>query len=759
MAARSARRSIAAISRQRSHRQLEALERRLLLSTTLANVNSLAVDQTAFDSSSILVSFRSQRKPNASDIVAGTTVGASLGVPGLYEINLGAGITVQQAVAAYRGEAGVLYAQPDYTVYIAATPTDSMFTSQWGLNNTGQSGGTANVDINAPEAWNIATGSAATIVAVIDTGVDYTHTDLASNIWANPGEVAGNGKDDDGNGYVDDIRGWNFVSNNNNPMDDNGHGTHVSGIIGARANNGGVVGVNWNVKIMPLKFLDASGSGSLSNAIKALNYAVAKGARISNNSWGGGGYDSALNNAINNARSQGHIFVAAAGNGGADGIGDNNDITPSYPASYNLDNVISVAAVDRYGNLASFSNYGATSVDLAAPGVSILSTVRSGGYATYSGTSMATPFVAGVAALVWSQNPMWSYSQVRQRLLDTVSPLASLAGKTATGGMVNAFAAVNSSFVPPGPYVTSSTSVGSPISSVRVTFDKAVNPATFTAADVSLTGPAGAISITGVSAVSGTNNTQFNITFAPQSAVGTYTLTVGPNITDSAGTLMNQDRDGINGEATDRYGTTFAITSAMAFTSATSAPIRDLTTTISSIAINQDISISDVNVRVNITHTWDGDLRLQLRSPNGTIRTLVNRRGGAGDNFQNTVFDDEASSPVTSGNAPFAGSYRPEQALSGFDGMNARGTWQLLVLDGDFGDIGTLNSWSLTFTSNAAAAAAKGAKTTTKSTCFRAASFVPGAGSHFSSQSIAGWASASRNSGWLRELAESAGLA
>ncbi len=331
----------------------------------------------------------------------------------------------------------VQYAELDYVVRRAVIPNDPSFGSLWGMHNTGQSGGTVDADIDAPEAWDTYTGDPNFVIADIDTGVDYNHPDLSANSWMNPGEVL-NGIDDDGNGFIDDIRGWDFVNNDNNPMDDNNHGTHTAGTFGAVGNNGiGVVGVNWRCKIMALKFLNAAGSGSTSGAISCVNYAVNKGVKISNNSWGGGGFSQALYDAINNGKAVGHLFIAAAGNNSS-----NNDASPFYPATYNLDNIISVASTDRFDNRSSFSNYGATTVDLGAPGSSILSTTRNNTYSTFNGTSMATPHVAGVAALVYALNAGWTYQQVRQRLFNTVRPISALSGITVTGGVVNASAAV-----------------------------------------------------------------------------------------------------------------------------------------------------------------------------------------------------------------------------------------------------------------------------------------------------------------------------
>ncbi len=420
---------------------VEGLEDRCLPAAIgMIDWNNLAVDRSSYESSRILVRFRDGDGPAAAGrVLQGTRVGDAYGlVPGLREVELSAGVSVERALAAYRADARVLYAEPDYRVRLHVTPNDPMFGDLYGLNNTGQSGGRADADIDAAEAWNVTTGSTSVVVAVIDTGIDYRHSDLAANVWSNTDEIAGNGVDDDRNGYVDDVRGWDFANNDNDPFDDNGHGTHVAGIIGAVGNNGvGVAGVAWRVRLMPLKFLAADGSGSLSGAIAALNYAVANGATISNNSWGGGGFSEALVNALVNARNAGHVFVAAAGNGGTD-----NDTAPHYPASYDLDNVVSVAATDRNDRLASFSNYGLNTVDVAAPGVSILSTTPNGGYGYRSGTSMAAPHVAGALALVRALHPEWNHTRVINQVLSSADTPSALAGRVAGSRRLNAAAAV-----------------------------------------------------------------------------------------------------------------------------------------------------------------------------------------------------------------------------------------------------------------------------------------------------------------------------
>ena len=324
--------------------------------------------------------------------------------------------------------------EPNYLVSTNVLPNDPSLSSLWGLHNTGQSSGTLDADIDAPEAWDIETGATANVlVAVIDTGVDYNHNDLKANMWINPGEIAGNNIDDDGNGYIDDVYGYDFVNNDGDPFDDNSHGTHVAGTIAARGNDGiGISGVSWGAKIMALKFLSSSGSGTTADAVEAVLYASAMGARISNNSWGGGGYSLALEDAIRTAHEANSLFVAAAGNSNSD-----NDLSAHYPSSYDLPNILAVAATDHNDLRASFSSYGATTVDLAAPGVSIYSTTPGQSYGYKSGTSMATPHVAGAAAVVLAHSPELGAEGVMALLMDTVDPLTSLAGLTQSGGRLN----------------------------------------------------------------------------------------------------------------------------------------------------------------------------------------------------------------------------------------------------------------------------------------------------------------------------------
>ena len=323
--------------------------------------------------------------------------------------------------------------EPDYVLSIVKTPNDTRFLELWGLNNEGQTGGLVDKDIDGTEAWDRTTGSKDILVGIIDTGVDRNHQDLKDNMWTNPGEIAGNGLDDDGNGYVDDLHGWDFANNDNDPFDDNSHGTHCAGTIGGVGNNGiGVSGVCWDVSMVGLKFLNKHGSGALSDAVKAISYATKINVDLTSNSWGGGGFSPSMKNAIEEANAQGIGFIAAAGNHAGD-----NDKFPSYPASYNCENIISVGAHDHDGKSASFSCFGKTSVDIFAPGVRTLSTVPNNKYSSFSGTSMATPHVAGAYALILSLNPEWKSDKVKVALMESADEENSLSEKCVTGGRLN----------------------------------------------------------------------------------------------------------------------------------------------------------------------------------------------------------------------------------------------------------------------------------------------------------------------------------
>ena len=517
---------------------------------------------------------------------------------GIYSVHLKPGTSPITAVAYYSTRPYAVTASVDNYVSIQRTPDDPNYPSQWDMPKIG-----------APTAWDVTTGTRKFVVGVVDSGIDYNHQDLFMNIWinnaeiptsirntlvdadgdgvitfwdlnhsSNAGKVADNngngvidpsdilrptsqggwldGVDQDSNGYVDDLLGWDFANSDNDPMDDNNHGTHVAGTIGAVGNNGvGVAGINWSISLMPLKFLSASGSGLVSRAVMAIDYAVNKGVKLTNHSWGGANYSVSLAAAIGRARDAGHIIVAAAGNSG-----QNLDSSPQYPASYSTsyNNVVTVASVNSSDQLASSSNYGVNTVTLAAPGVSILSTVRNNGYSYFSGTSMAAPHVAGAIALYWASHPTLSYTQVIEKLKTSVDPIPGLADKVMTGGRLNVGKMFDST-TPSGPRVIEAQWYGEApftLDRLRVTFDKAIDVSTFTSEDiVSFTGPNGGISTSyTITAVSGTGNKVFDIRFGVQSSPGTYRLTLGPNIVDSDGNAMNQNGNGVNGEDPgDRY--------------------------------------------------------------------------------------------------------------------------------------------------------------------------------------------------------------
>jgi len=360
----------------------------------------------------------------------------------------------------YSSIPGVVYAQPNYRIYlnepsspfqlkdlkyrdpaIAGAPNDPYFKEQWALHNLGIDGGTSRADIDAVRAWSRSHGSSDVVVGVIDSGVDLTHEDLRSNNWVRPDNLAP--YHDDELGTFDDLYGFNSADKYADPTDDNGHGTHCAGIIGAEGDNGvGVAGVNWHVKILPVKYLNASGTGDTSAAIEAINYLIARkkdgvNIRIINASWGSNEPSPALKDAIQAAGDAGILFVAAAGN---DGV--SNDDIPHYPSNFDLPNIVSVAAVDRNDRLTTFSNFGARSVHIAAPGKDILSTWPGSTYRTISGTSMAAPFVSGVAALIAAQEPNISVRNLRAKLLNSVDKVSDLKGKVSTGGRICAAKAV-----------------------------------------------------------------------------------------------------------------------------------------------------------------------------------------------------------------------------------------------------------------------------------------------------------------------------
>ncbi|MGL4420582.1 MAG: S8 family serine peptidase, partial [Gemmataceae bacterium] len=535
-----------------------------------------------------------------------------------------------------------------------------------------------------------------------------------------------NGFDDDQNGIADDIYGANFINTNGDVTDSNGHGTHVAGIIGAVGNNAiGVSGINWTTQIMSLKFIGANG-GYTSDAIRAIQYAVKMGANIINASWGGPTEDANLRRAMDDAQRAGVIIVAAAGNDG-----NNTSNNRFYPAAYSttMPNVVSVAAIGSNNQLASFSNYGTTTT-LAAPGVSILSTLPNSSYASWSGTSMAAPQVAGALALLWNTRPTLSATQVVEKLKSSVEPTGSLVGKTVTGGRLNVRRLLDAPVTTPPPTTTTGARVLSAqfqgtapgrFSSVRVTFNTAIQPGTFTIADVGLSGPTGAINATGVTAVSGSGNTQFDVTFATQTATGLYTLRLSEDIRTPAGAKLDQNADGVAGQVpADRFvasatlsvGTTPPTTPPAVPPPTATAPttiaagnvpqtIPDLGVASAWFDVNADLTIGALELRFSIAHSRTSDLQIRLVNPSGTAITLVNQRGGAGANFSNTRLTDSANGAVVFARAPFAGSYRPETLFGTFRGQPARGRWRLEVRDLAAGVVGQLTAAQLQITPQA----------------------------------------------------------
>ncbi len=353
-------------------------------------------------------------------------------------VKLVADTDTEQVMRAFQIDADVSEVEYNYIFTLSNIPNDPQFSSLWGLHNTGQSGGLDDADIDAVEAWDITTGDSV-VVAVIDTGIDYNHPDLAANVWVNTSEIPGNGVDDDGNGYIDDIHGYDFFNNDGDPLDDNNHGTHVSGTIAAVGNNGiGIVGVNWNAQVMGLKFLGANGRGDTQSAVSAVAYAIEMGATVINNSWGGSSFSQSLKDAVLDANDAGILFVASAGNNSKD-----NDSAPSYPTSYDVPNVLSVAAIDRLDAIARFSNFGRDSVDIGAPGVDILSTITNSRYAAFNGTSMAAPHVSGAAALLLDDNPGLDAISLKALLTGTSVAIESLASKSVYGARLNIDNALN----------------------------------------------------------------------------------------------------------------------------------------------------------------------------------------------------------------------------------------------------------------------------------------------------------------------------
>ena len=557
----------------------------------------------------------------------------------------------------------VAVAEPDYPLHALATPDDPDFGQLWGLLNTGQNSGTAGADIKATDAWDISTGSHEVVIGVIDSGMDYNHPDLVDNRWVNPGDLPGS------------TYGYSTLNAELDPMDSDSHGTHVAGTIGATGNNGiGVVGVNWNVTLLPCQFLGPTG-GSTAGAIECINYFTdlklnhGVNVKATNNSWGGGSYSDTLRAAIESGGDAGILFIAAAGNSGVDA-----DSTPMYPAAYDLDAIVSVASTDRNDQLSIFSsgasNYGAVSVDLGAPGSAILSTVPGGGYASYSGTSMASPHVAGAAALLWSVNPDITPLEMKSILMDSGDSLSALEGKTVSGKRLNlANAMVDAdptpsfrlSITPRNQQITAGDSAQYTVDIGNIA-DWMGEVALTVDVDPALEG----VSLSADTAEPGQSLT-LDVNTSAETAWGSYQFTVTG--TDTAtGELVKSVNASLDilPQGLQDYP----------YSNDNASPIPDNTAEgISSvISVPQSGSLFGVNVNVDITHTWRGDLIVMLRSPQGTEHTLHNRTGGSEDNLVQSW------------------------QLDSFNGEEMQGDWTLTVSDNANLDTGTLNNWQLTLT-------------------------------------------------------------
>ena len=426
----------------KSRMKIIPVEEKTRTATTIEDIANS--DRSALAVPEIMVKFRSGVSEDAIRAITSRRNDAVEdlieSVPGLRAIDDLDDASAALTASEYAALPEVEYAEPNFEISLEATPvfpSDPRFGEQWALSNGGQRGGLTGADISATHAWHVTTGDDDVVIAVLDSGVDYLHTDLVSNVWVRPAGVPS--YEDDAVGTIQDLHGYNAIANDADPMDDNGHGTHCAGIIGAEGGNDiGISGVNWKVRIMPLKFMNAGGFGTTKDAIEAINYVIDRrqkgvNVRVISASWGSTNKSRALEDVIKKAYEAGILFVAAAGNATTD-----NDRRPHYPSSYNVGNVISVAALDRNDQLASFSNYGVKSVAVAAPGVDILSTWLGDQYEEKSGTSMATPVISGVAGLIIATEPRISVDELRKRILASVDKLDALKGKVATGGRINA---------------------------------------------------------------------------------------------------------------------------------------------------------------------------------------------------------------------------------------------------------------------------------------------------------------------------------
>lgn len=888
---------------------VESLEPRQLLSADLGPQGAWVPwgeGQLAAKAGSYVVSFDQYMGTTQAELLArevatrlGVTVTNAGGIGrGMFAWFEGSGeVTADEALALVSQLPHLRGVEPDRLFESTRVPNDELFAEQYALRNVGQGvnflpPGTAGADIHASEAWDTTIGVPVSgpipVVGVIDTGVNYNHPDLAQNIWINPGEIAGDGIDNDQNGYVDDVNGFDFGVFDSDPMDEEngGHGTPVAGSLGAVGNNGiGVAGVAWSVQIMCLKIADEFGRLSSRAIIAAHDYAtmmLQRGVNLvaTNNSYSGIG-----GNFYNNPDSQpdlvaeeaaiqryldaGGVIVASAGN---DSL-DNDSNVSAYPASFDLPGIIAVAATDNNDALADFSNYGVRTVDVAAPGVQILTTSRDGGYEYIDGTSFSSPIVAGVVALLKSYKPNASAVEIREALINGSDQIAALQGRIESGGRINIARSIEIisrsgpvvRSVNPGPVAgQTNPATGQPLNTVTVNFSKDMDPAFLTNSGVILKGsgpddifgnsndvnvivssvalatgnPRQAIVTLNLNSFAGTRlpidtyrltllNTAFRDTdgryLNGNSTSGTdevynfrIAATTGDNesndtmaqatpvafdaggqatfqgVTLGNGLSGNLDVDlyridiprgafisaeifaerltnpstldsylrlfnalgeelafndqsvqsdslinffvqtggtyyiGVSGFGNDDYDPALAASGSSQSLGAYDLRLRvqiaddDVVTvnstdpnlprripvdpsatqgiTSSTITVTDSREIIDLNLKLDASHTFTGDLIISLISPQNTEIVMFNRRGGNGDNLTNTIFDDEASTTIGNGVAPYNGAYRPESPMGGFDGRSAAGLWTLKINDTTGQNSGFLNSWSLQFT-------------------------------------------------------------